>query len=92
MDKDVGVGIIEQTRWGWMVKLFRTKWCWVKFLRVRGRTSLQTHKERTEWHFGLYKVSPGDVHRMQKGWFFEFAYGNPREEDIERLDDDYGRK
>lgn len=74
-----------------MVKFFHTKRAWLKFLRVRGRTSLQSHKERTEWHFGLYKVEPGDVHRMQKGWFIEFAYGRPSENDIERYEDDYGR-
>ena len=77
--------------WGFFITLLKGKNFWFKFLRVRGRTSLQRHKLRTEWHFGFYRVDPGDVHRMQHGYFFEFAYGNPREEDIERLEDDYGR-
>lgn len=82
---------IEHRPWGWMIKLFHFKKVWFKFLRVRGRTSLQSHKARTEWHVGVYKVEPGDVHRLQRGWFFELAYGRPHEEDIERYEDDYGR-
>ena len=74
-----------------MVKLWHSKSFWVKFLRVKGRTSLQSHSYRTEWHFGLYKVNPGEKHRMQHGWFVEVAVGQPHEEDIIRYEDDYKR-
>ncbi len=77
--------------WGWMVRVISNRYFWVKVLRVKTRTSLQKHKDRTEWHLGLYKVLPGDVHRMQRGVFVEVAYGRPVEADIERLEDDYGR-
>lgn len=81
-----------QRPWGYMVKLLWGRGFWLKFLRVRGRTSLQSHSRRTEWHFGLYRVDPGDVHRMQKGWFVELAVGEPDESDITRYRDDYGRR
>jgi len=82
---------MEIRPWGWMIKIFHFEKLWFKFLRVKGRTSLQTHKNRTEWHLGLYRVDPGDMHRMQKGWFFELAIGKPNEDDIERYEDDYDR-
>ena len=82
---------MEHRPWGWMVKFFHFESMWLKFLRVKGRTSLQTHKHRTEWHIGLYRIDPGDIHRMQKGFFFELALGRPNENDIERLEDDYKR-
>jgi hypothetical protein len=74
-----------------MIKLFHTKRFWLKFLRVRGRTSLQSHARRSEWHFGLYKVNPEEKHRMQHGWFLELALGEPDENDIVRYTDDYNR-
>lgn len=77
--------------WGWMVTLLSGKTFWVKFLRVKGRTSLQSHKYRTEWHFGLYKVPKKEKHRMAHGWFLELALGKPRESDITRYEDDYNR-
>ncbi len=78
--------------WGTMWKLFSTKHTWFKFILVRGRTSLQSHSERTEWHFGFYRVDPMQKHRLLPGAYFEFVKGNPREEDIIRYEDDYGRE
>ena len=77
--------------WGWMVKLISLPKFWLKIIRVKGRTSLQSHNDRTEYHFGFYKVNPGEKHRMQHGIFLELALGKPREEDIIRYEDDYGR-
>lgn len=74
-----------------MLKLLHTKHFWVKFLRVHGRTSLQSHAARSEWHFGLYRVNPGEKHRMQHGWFIEVATGEPDEADIIRYEDDHNR-
>ena len=76
----------------WMVTILQGKSFWVKFLRVKGRTSLQSHSKRTEWHFGLYKVPIGEKHRIAHGWFIELATGTPTEEDIIRYEDDYGRE
>lgn len=81
----------EKRPWGWMVKFIHTKKFWIKFLYVKGQTSLQTHANRGEWHFGLYHVKPGEEHRLRHGVFFELAHGNPDENDITRIKDDYGR-
>ncbi|PIQ35874.1 MAG: hypothetical protein COV32_00300 [Candidatus Yonathbacteria bacterium CG10_big_fil_rev_8_21_14_0_10_43_136] len=78
--------------WGAMWKLFSTKHTWLKFIHVRGRTSLQSHSQRAEWHFGFYKVEPMQKHRLLPGAYLEFVYGNPREDDIIRYEDDYGRE
>lgn len=78
--------------WGVMWKLFSTKHAWLKFIKVRGRTSLQSHGRRTEWHLGFYRVDPMQKHRLLPGVYFEFVYGNPRENDIIRYEDDYGRE
>ncbi len=77
--------------WGTMWKLFHTEKAWLKFILVRGRTSLQSHSRRTEWHFGFYKVEPMQKHRLLPGAYFEFVHGNPDENDIIRYEDDYGR-
>lgn len=77
--------------WGKMWKLISAKKFWLKFILVKGRTSLQSHSERTEWHFGLYKVPPREKHRLLKGVYLELAYGKPREDDMVRYEDDYGR-
>ena len=82
----------QRRPWGKMWTLVSGKTFWFKFLWVRGRTSLQAHKDRTEWHFGLYKVHPMEKHRLAHGAFFEFAKGRRVEEDdIIRYEDDYGR-
>ncbi|MHB1117910.1 MAG: adenylyltransferase/cytidyltransferase family protein [Minisyncoccota bacterium] len=78
--------------WGTMWKFFHTEKAWLKFIVVRGRTSLQSHSRRTEWHLGLYKVEPMQKHRLLPGAYFEFVYGNPDENDIIRYEDDYGRE
>lgn len=74
-----------------MWKILSTKRTWLKLILVRGRTSLQSHSQRTEWHFGLYKVEPMQKHRLLPGAYLEFVHGNPQEEDIIRYEDDYGR-
>ena len=80
-----------KTPWGGMWKLIHLPNFWLKIIRVKGRTSLQSHKNRTEYHFGWYKVNPGEKHRMQHGLFLEIATGKPEEFDIVRYEDDYGR-
>ena len=78
--------------WGRMWKLVATRRFWIKLIWAQGRLSLQSHEHRTEYHFGFYKVLPNEKHRLQHGVFIEIATGNPREEDIIRYEDDYGRK
>lgn len=75
-----------------MWKFFHTKKSWLKFIVVRGRTSLQSHSRRTEWHLGFYKVEPMQKHRLLPGAYFEFVHGEPDENDIIRYEDDYGRE
>jgi len=77
--------------WGWMITLFKTRNFWIKVLRVKGQTSYQSHKNRTEYHFGFSKVLPDEKHRMSHGIFLEIATGKPEEEDIIRYEDEYGR-
>ena len=78
--------------WGSMWKFFQTKKSWLKLIVVHGRTSLQSHSRRTEWHFGLYRVDPMQKHRLLPGVYFEFIHGEPDENDIIRYEDDYGRE
>jgi hypothetical protein len=80
--------------WGWMKTLFRTKSFWVKIIKVNTRTSQQFHRDRTELHiypFGWNVIRPLTVHRLPRGWWIEVAWGRPMEEDIIRIQDDYGR-
>lgn len=84
-------GIFENRPWGWFLKIIHLPKFWIKLLRVTGRTSLQKHSFRDEWHIGIYKVKAGEVHRMAHGIFIEIALGKPMENDIVRLEDDYGR-
>lgn len=74
-----------------MITLLKGKGFWLKFLFVKGRTSLQSHRNRDEWVLGVYKVRKGEVHRMSHGMFFEVALGECSEDDITRYEDDYGR-
>lgn len=77
-----------------MLLLIRTKRFWVKILRVRGRTSLQSHNERSELHISfnsVKRIPVKTVHRMTRGWYLELAWGRPVEEDIVRYEDDYNR-
>lgn len=82
----------ESRPWGWFLKLIHTKRFWIKFIWAPGRTSSQKHTDRDEWHFGLYKVKRGEIHRLSHGAFIEVAVGRPREDDIIRIEDDYGRE
>ena len=80
--------------WGWMVKLIHTNRFWLKIILVDTRTSLQYHLNRTEYHislFGIKKVLPLERHRMTHGLYIEIATGFPSEDDIVRIDDDFGR-
>ena len=77
--------------WGKMWKIFHTKRAWLKLIAVHGRTSLQAHRHREEWHFGLYKVGKMEKHRLTKGLYLEFVKGNPDEDDVIRYADDYER-
>lgn len=80
--------------WGRMWKFIHHKKFWLKaiFVKGGGRTSLQAHSKRTEYHFGLYKVSPMQKHRLLPGFYLEFVHGSPDEDDIIRYEDDYGRE
>lgn len=77
--------------WGRMYKLISLPFMWVKLLFVRGRTSLHKHAERDEYFIGFYKVKRGELHRHNRGFYIELAIGRPREEDVERKEDDYNR-
>lgn len=83
--------MIDIRPWGWMVKLVDLKFAWFKFIRVIGRTSLQKHKKRDEYFVGVWRVKRNEEHRLQRGFFIEISLGDCKEEDIERLSDDYGR-
>lgn len=83
--------MLTKRPWGWMIKFIHTKKFWIKLLRVKGQTSYQSHKNRTEYHIGICRVDPGDKHRMSHGWFIEIATGRPNENDIERFEDKYDR-
>ena len=81
-----------------MWKIISTRRFWIKLIWVRGRTSIQFHRFRNEYHFGIRKaklylkfVPRGFVHRLDRGIYIEIATGKPLEEDIIRLEDDYGR-
>ncbi|MBL7045856.1 MAG: hypothetical protein ISR99_02410 [Parcubacteria group bacterium] len=90
---------IVRRPWGWMVTLLHANKAWIKIIRVLPGecTSEQSHNERREIHIKLYptlsikKVASGERHRMFGGLYLEVAYGHPREEDVVRYDDKYGR-
>jgi len=80
--------------WGKMWKIIATKKFWLKVIWVKGRTSLQSHQNRTEYHLslkGIKKIKSNEKHRMEKGLYLELAFGQPKEEDIIRYEDDYDR-
>lgn len=81
-----------------MITLVHTKRFWVKMIRVlpQHRTSKQYHRERWERQIKLWPSShtlilPMQVHRMGPGVHFEIAGGFPDEDDVVRIEDDYGR-
>jgi hypothetical protein len=84
----------EKRPWGWMVKLIDVGFFWLKFIRVLERTSLQYHWWRSELHIGtggIRYVPAWETHRLTRGWYVEFAWGECEEFDISRIEDDYGR-
>lgn len=82
-----------------MITLLHFDKVWLKFIHVLPgeSTSDQSHNERAEIHVKIYpipsikKIKIGDRHRMVGGMYVEIAYGRPREEDIIRYSDKYGR-
>ena len=88
------MSMFDRRPWGWMFLLVHTKAFWVKIIRVTGRTSLQSHEHRVEYHitpWRIQRIAREEKHRLDRGWYIEYAYGEPREEDIIRYEDDYGR-
>lgn len=87
--------MLDRRPWGWMIKVIHTKKFWLKLIKVTGRTSLQSHRFRTEYHIsvkGIKKIKLREKHRMTPGMYIELAFGLPSEHDIKRYEDDYGRK
>lgn len=92
--------------WGRMWMVIQRPSFWVKIINVKDgqRTSNQFHVKRAEWHWRLSwrvwrkdlswcrVIKPGILHRMYPGWYIEVAWGEPKEADIVRMSDDYGRK
>ena len=87
----------ERRPWGWFLKLYDNGRFWIKILRVRGRTSEQSHDHRAELLIRVWdpvfirKVQKDTVHRLGPGWWIEFAWGKVDEKDCVRYKDDYGR-
>jgi len=82
----------QKRPWGYFQILLKGKKWWLKKIALEnGATSLQSHKERDEiW---ILYIPKGTQHKIKgKGAFHEIAIGNPKEEDIKRYQDDYGRK
>lgn len=80
--------------WGFYITLAQRPTWWLKFLFVWGKTSLQKHSHRSEFHVGtrgIKIVKPEEYHRLSWGLYIEYAWGNPAEADIVRIQDDYGR-
>ena len=73
------------------MKLISLRRLWLKILRVKGQTSYQAHQMRDEYFIGVFKVPYGEKHRLSRGWYIELATGYPREHDITRYEDNYGR-
>ena len=78
------------TPWGSYQILLQGKRWWVKRLSLKGRLSDQRHAHRDElW---LIWVPRGTWHRIGgRGEFLELALGKPKESDVVRRADDYGR-
>lgn len=85
--------MIDRRPWGWFIRLFNTPFFWVKLIKIHPghRTSLQSHKMRSEIHLSIQYFGKERKHRMNEGLYLEFAFGRPVENDIERYEDDYGR-
>jgi len=91
--------LITEKPWGKMWLLIHTTHFWLKIIKVNnnGRTSLQAHEHREEYHikmnrpFGFKKITIMQKHRMTEGLYIEIATGKPEETDIIHYEDDYGR-
>lgn len=88
----------EYRPWGAFWVLWEGKRFWVKLIEVKEgqATSLQYHHQRAELHIGLDRwhwqfVPRRRPHAMHAGLYLELAWGHPREEDITRIADMYGR-
>lgn len=86
----------ERRPWGWFLTLYSSPTMWIKLIRVgwTQRTSVQSHRERDEIHIslrGIVRVPRDEKHCLYNGTYLEIATGAPREEDIDRFDDKYGR-
>ena len=90
------VRLSDQRPWGWFHGVGFERW-WIKLIRVYPGevTSSQYHRHRDELHwrlpFRLRYVRRMYRHRLTEGWYIEFAKGRPREDDIIRIRDRYGR-
>jgi len=86
--------MIEKRPWGWFFTALKLPSFWIKLIRVKPehRTSLQSHSQRSEIHISCNFFGSGMKHRMGPGWYIELAFGRPKENDITRYEDDYGRK
>lgn len=110
------MNIPELRPWGGFSIIYMTRGMWVKLISIKPgcRTSLQSHKLRSEYWIctsgsltaivGKKKIAmtKGDFvhvpigrrHRIEStsgGVLLELALGEPREDDIVRYEDDYGR-
>lgn len=86
--------MLTKTPWGYSIKLWHSRNRWVKILIVLGRTSLHKHCFRDEHFFSFFGyryVERGCYHRQNSGVYLEYSTGKPRESDVYRLEDDYGR-
>lgn len=88
----------EHRPWGAFWVLYESKRFWIKLIEVKpGQcTSLQYHHARRELHIGLDRwhwryIGKKARHSMHEGMYLELAWGRPREEDIVRITDMYGR-
>ncbi len=81
--------------WGKFWTLWHSDSFWIKVLHVlpNQRTSIQTHSFRSELHIGktITYVPKEKEHCLHSGWWLEFAWGCPFENDIVRISDKYGR-
>lgn len=93
----------QERPWGRWRMLEQTETHWVKYIEIypHSRCSLQTHKHRDELWFDLDSktrtwISRNEKHRLVNSSdkvkrLIEIATGKPNENDITRIEDDYGR-
>jgi len=87
----------EMKPWGYTIKPFGLPWLWVKYISVEPgkQNSLHYHQSRRELVWKLpctfYTVAKNKPHRLITGSYVEIAVGRPDENDVVRIEDDYGR-